>query len=72
MSGNLGFLVFLALVETVGLLCLVHLWRRRDGGGAQMVLLEKDELAEALALDVTGKALGVSVQVETVRWQADR
>lgn len=32
MSGNLGFLVFLALLETVGLLCLVHLWRRRDGG----------------------------------------
>jgi hypothetical protein len=32
MSGNLGFLFFLALVETVGLLCLVHLWRRRDGG----------------------------------------
>ena len=32
MSGNAGSLALLALLEAIGLLCLVRLWRRRDGG----------------------------------------
>jgi hypothetical protein len=39
--------------------------------GALMALTEKDELAEALALDGTDEALGVSVEVGTARRQAD-
>jgi hypothetical protein len=37
-----------------------------------MALAETDELTEAHALDGTDGALGVSVQVETARWEADR
>jgi len=36
-----------------------------------VVLTEKDELVEALVLDGTDEALGVSVQVGTARRQSD-